>query len=248
MIKELFNSILFNPLYNGLIYLIDVVPGADVGIAVILLTIIVKLIIFPLSKSAVRTQIKMKILQEPLKEIQVEYKDNKEEQARKMMALYKEHKINPFSSILLIFIQIPVILALYWVFFRGGLPEINQEILYSFISVPEVINMNFLGFVDISQTKVLSIALIAAITQFFQARYSFPKPPEKKPGEAPSFKDDMVRGMSIQMKYVLPIITFFISYTFIAVIGLYWIVSNLFAIGQEVYIRNHIKKPAESSE
>lgn len=241
MIKELFYTILFNPLYNLLVYLIDVIPGADVGVAVMVLTIIVKLILFPISKTAVRTQMKMKVIQEPLKEIQEKYKDNREEQARKMLDLYKEHKINPLSSIVLMFIQIPVILALYWVFSKGGLPNINQDILYPFVGYPEVVNMHFLGLIDISHTKVFIIAFFAALSQFFQAKFVIPKPPERKEGEAPSFKDDLARGMSMQMRYVLPLFTFFISYFFIAVIGIYWTISNLFAIGQELYIRKSIR-------
>ena len=147
--KELFNTLLFEPLYNALVFLIGIVPGADVGIAVILLTIFVKLILFPLSKKAVHTQIKMKVLQKPLEELKEKYKDNREELAKKMIALYQEHKLNPLSSIALIFIQLPVIFALYWVFLRGGLPEINQDLLYSFVQVPEMINMNFLGLINV---------------------------------------------------------------------------------------------------
>ena len=234
--KELFNNLLFEPLYNALIFLIDVIPGADAGIAVVALTLIVKLILFPLSKQAVHTQIKMRELQGPLDEIKKKHKNNREEMGRAMLALYKEHKLNPFSGFALILIQIPVILALYWVFLRGGIPEINSEILYSFVSTPEDVSMKFLGFLDIAESKNIILALLAAVTQHFQARFSFPKQPEKKSGEKPSFQDDMMRGMGVQIKWVLPIVVFFISYSLIAVVALYWAVSNLFAIGQELYI------------
>jgi len=246
--KELFNTILFEPLYNALVFLIDIIPGADVGIAVIILTVIVKLILFPLSKSAVRTQIKMKALQKPMDDLKTKHKDNREEQAREMMKLYKDNKINPFSSIILIFIQIPVIFALYWVFLRGGLPVINTEIIYSFIKIPEMVNMQFLGIFDVGATKNIFLAFLAAITQFFQARYSFPKqdPKPKDANAKPSFKDDMMKGMSIQIKYVLPVVIFFIAYSLISAAAIYWTISNLFAIGQEVYIRNKIRKPEEA--
>lgn len=248
MISSLFNKTLYEPLYNGLIALIDIIPGGDVGIAVIILTVIVKLILFPLSKKSVYTQIKMRDLQKPMEEIKEKYKDNREKMGFAMLELYKENKVNPFSSILLIFIQIPVIFALYWVFLRAGLPNINTDILYSFIPEPSIINIDFLSFITITETKSWILALLAGLTQHFQARFSMPKPTPVKPGASPSLKEDMMRGMNIQIKWVLPIIVFFISYGLIAVVALYWTVSNLFAIGQELYIRENIKKPAEKSK
>lgn len=245
--KELFNTALYEPLYNGLIALIDVIPGGDIGFAVIILTVVVKLILFPLSKKAVRTQFKMRELQKPLDELKKKYKDNKEEMGRRMLELYKEHQVNPFSSFIVIFIQLPVILALYWVFLKGGLPTINTDILYSFVPEPTHINVKFLGLFDLTASKGIILALAAAITQHFQARFSFPKPEPKKEGEKPSFQEDMMRGMSVQIKYVLPIFVFFISFSLVSVVALYWTVSNLFAIGQELYIRKHIKRPAEEA-
>ena len=114
----LFNLFFYEPLYNGLIFLIGVLPRADIGIVVVLFTCIVKLILFPLSKKSVLTQIRMKEIQPELDAIKEKHKENKQEQALKVMALYKERKINPFSGILLIFIQIPIIFALYFVFFK----------------------------------------------------------------------------------------------------------------------------------
>lgn len=243
--KELFHNLLFQPLYNILVFLIDVIPGADVGLAVIALTVIVKLILFPLSAKAVRAQIQMKIIQKPLKEIQEKYKDKREEMGKEMLALYQKYKVNPFSGILVMIIQIPVILALYWVFLRGGFPEINQEWLYSFVPTPENVNMHFLGLFDVSHNNNLLMALLVALSQYFQARFSFPKPEPRDPSKPVSFQDDMMRGMQVQVKYVLPVIIGFVSYSLISVVSLYWIVSNLFAIGQEIYMRNHVRKPEE---
>jgi len=241
MIKEIFNTVLFVPLYNALVALIDIAPYSSVALAVVALTIVVKLILFPLSISSVRTQLKMKIIQKPLKDIQKKYKDNREELGRKMLELYRENNINPFAGFFLILIQIPVIFALYWVFARGGLPTINPDLLYSFIPFPEYANMNIFGFINVGESKSIFLAFLAAITQFFQARFSFPKPEPRKKGEQ-SFQDDLMRGMSVQVKYVLPLIIFGISYTLISVVALYWTVSNLFGIAQELYVRKHIRK------
>lgn len=245
--KELFNNLFFEPLYNALIGLIDIIPGGDVGFAVIALTIIVKLILFPLSKSAVRTQIKMRELQKPLEDIKTKHKDDREAMGRAMLELYKENKLNPFSGILLILIQLPVILALYWVIWKGGLPAINESILYGFVPTPDAINMDFLGLFNIAEAKSVTLAALAAVSQHFQARFSFPKQEPKPAGEKPTFQEDMMRGMSVQIKWVLPIFVFFISFGLASVVALYWTVSNLFMIGQELYIRRTIKKPAEEA-
>lgn len=239
----LFNTILYNPIYNLLVYLIDIIPGGDVGLAVIFLTIIVKLVLFPVSFGAVKTQMKMKLIEPELKEIQSKYKEKKEELAMKTFEIYKKNKINPFSSIIILFIQIPVIFALYFAIWKG-LPVIKTDVLYSFIPNPEQISMNFLGLIDVSQSKVFILALIAGVSQFFQAKLAMPnfKKPETKTGSKEiSFKDEMMKGMHVQIRYVLPVITFFISYSLISVIAIYWTVSNIFAIGQEYYIRKRVK-------
>ena len=235
----LFNLFFYQPLYNGLIFLIGVLPWADIGIVVIVFTCVVKFILFPLSKKSVITQIKMKEIQPELDAIKEKYKENKQEQALKVMALYKERKINPFSGILLIFIQIPIIFALYFVFLKGGLPEIKTDLLYSFIKIPSQINISYLGFMDITQKSYL-MAFLAAFTQFFQVKFAIPKT-KKTNTKQNSFKDDLAKSMSIQMKYILPIIIFFISRGLPAVVALYWTTSNLFAIGQEFYLRRSHK-------
>lgn len=243
MISDFFGVIIYNPLYNGLIFLIDTVPYSDVGIAVILITVITKLILFPLSIKAVRTQMMVKQIEEPLKKIKEEFKDDREKQAKETMALYKEKGINPFSSFLTLFIQLPIILALYWIFFRGGLPVINIDILYSFIKVPEIVNMNFIGLIDMSGKNAL-LALLAGISQFFQAKLSLP--PLKPRKENSSMKDDFARSFHIQMRYILPVIIVFIAYAISAAVALYWVTSNIFAIGQELYVRKNIKEKYES--
>jgi YidC/Oxa1 family membrane protein insertase len=243
MFSYLFNTGLYNPIYNLLVFLIDIIPGGDVGLAVIFLTIIVKLILFPVSFGAVKTQMKMKLVEPELKKIQETYKDKKEELAKATFEVYRKNKINPFSSIIILFIQIPVIFALYFAIWKG-LPVIKTDILYSFIPNPDQISMNFLGLIDVSQSKVFILALIAGVTQFFQAKLampSFKKPETKTDSKEISFKDEMMKGMHVQVRYVLPLLTFFIAYSLISVIALYWTVSNLFAIGQEYYIRKRVK-------
>ena len=238
MFKTIWHTFIYDPIYNGLIYIIDLLPSADVGIAIIIITIIVKFVIFPLSIKAVRTQIIMKRLEPELNELKKKYEKDKQQQAQKMMLLYKENDINPFSGILLIFIQLPIIFALYWIFFRGGLPGINEDLLYSFVNAPREVNMMFVGIVDMAGRSFIFAAL-AGITQFVQIKLSLP-PPKERTNDA-SLKDDLARSFQLQMRYVMPIMIFAFAYFISAAIALYWFTSNLFTIGQEIFIRKRVR-------
>ncbi len=239
MVGEIFGIIFYNPLYNGLVFLIAIVPYADVGIAVILLTVLVKILMSPLSVKSLRTQTAVRELEVPLKEIKEKHKDNPQEQAKETMALYKEKKVNPFASILLIFIQLPIVFALYWVFFRGGLPVINLEILYSFIPVPSVVNMEFLGFFDVGGRSIL-FATLAGLSQFLHAQLAMPKYKPKNPSGT-SMKEDLARSFNIQFRYVLPVTIGVISYFLSAALALYWLTSNIVSILEQLYIRRKKK-------
>ena len=219
--------------------MIDIVPLADVGVAIILITVLVKLILFPISQKAVRTQFIMRGLQPQLEKIKEKYAKDKQAQARKTMDLYKEKGINPFSGILLIFIQIPIIFALYWVFFRGGLPEIDLSILYSFINEPSKINMNFLGLIPMDGRSIV-LAFLAGLSQYFQIKLSLPD--LKKRDDKASLKDDFARSFQLQMRYMLPLFIFGFSYFVSAAVALYWFTSNIFAIGQEIFLRGRLAK------
>lgn len=237
-----FDTFFYAPLYNGLIWFINVMPWHSVAIAVVLFTCIIKVILFPLSQKSVRTQFEMKKIEPEINEIKTKYKDDKKTQAEKTMALYKERGINPFSGVLLMIIQFPVLIALYYVFLKGGLPNIDSETIYSFTKIPDFINMNLFG-ISVGDKSIV-FALLAAITQFFQMQITVPKTPKKdkqNDAKTPSFKDELAKSMSMQMKYVMPIIIFFIAKSFPVVVSLYLVTSSLFAIGQELYVRKQSK-------
>jgi len=234
MITAFFKAVFYQPLYNGLIFLFDTLPWADAGLVVILFTALVKLALFPLSKKSIKTQMVMKKIQPELDQLKTKYKDDREGQARAMMALYREKKLNPLSGILVVLIQLPIIFAIYWIFFKGGLPAVNTDLLYSFIQIPANIDMHLFGVIDISQKNVI-LAVLTGVTQFFQMKFALPKLSPRKEGA--SFKDDLARSMNLQMKYIMPIFIIVIAYQLPVVVSLYWITSNLFAIGQELVVR-----------
>lgn len=241
MLSNIWDTVLYGPLLNALAFLVSVVPGGDVGIAVILLTLFVKTALFPLSQRSIENQIKMNLIAPELKKI----KDSgvsKEEQAKQTFELYKQHKTNPFSGCLLVLIQIPIIFALYYVFLKGI--NIESGLLYSFIKTPEHINMVFLGILDISQKGLLVLALLAGISQYFQA-FLMPKQvvSDKHTG---SFQENFTKSMQTQMKYIFPFIVAFIAYSVSGAVALYWITSNIFAIGQQIYANKKKKLALES--
>jgi len=241
MFNYIWHTFFFDPVYNGLVFFIDIIPGGDVGLAIIATVIVVKTILLPLSIKAAKTQRVMREIEPKLKEIRETLKDKRQEQGEAMLKLYREAGISPFASILLIFLQIPIIIALYFSVYSGGgvaLPAINTDLLYSFVWVPELVNMNFLGILDITG-KSLLLAFLAGVTQFYQVKLAMPDLPPRDPNAAPNFKEDFGRNMQLQMRYVMPVIIFFVAYYISAAIALYFFVSNLVAILQEIYIKKH---------
>ncbi|RJR12877.1 membrane protein insertase YidC [Candidatus Parcubacteria bacterium] len=235
MISTAFNAFVYTPLYNGLVFLVDVVPAHDVGLAVILLTIFTRIILFPLSKRAIETQAKMREIAPEVEALKEKLKDKREEQGRAILALYREKGVRPFASFLLLFIQLPILIGLYWVFSHGGLPAVDASVLYSFVTVPESVNMLFLGLTPMDGHSIV-LALLAGVSQFAYTRLSMgPRVPAQKPAGT-SFSADMARSFDLQIRFILPIMVAVISYYVVAAAPLYWLTSNLFMIGQELFM------------
>jgi YidC/Oxa1 family membrane protein insertase len=231
-----YHTFFFDPLFNTLISLFNIFPWADAGVIIVFLTVLVRLVTYPLSKKAVMTQMKMAEIAPELAKIKEEHKGKSEEQARATLALYKERGVNPFSGILVMIIQIPVVFTLYQIFVH--FPEINTNLLYSFVPSPGQINTVFLGLFDIAM-KSAPLAILAAISTFFQFKISTQG---QTPPKGDSFGDNLARSMQTQMKYFFPIIVFFISYTISGAVALYWLTTNVFTIIQETFLRK--KKPS----
>ncbi len=241
MFTYIWHTIFFDPVYNTLIFFVDTVRGGDVGIAIIATVIVVKMILLPLSIKAAKTQKIMRDLDPKLKELKEKYKDDKQKQAQEMMQLYKDFNLNPFASIFLMFLQIPIILALYFAVYSGGgiaLPQVNVDLLYSFIAQPAAVTTNFLGLIDITGRSIV-LAVGAGITQFIFTSMTLPKLAPRDAEAGPNFKEDFMRNMHVQMKYVMPVIIAGVAYTISAAIALYFMVSNLVGIAQEFYVRKH---------
>ena len=224
----IYNALLYQPMLNFLV-LIYVLTN-NFGIAVILLTVLIKWLTNPLNKKAIESQKAMTEIQPRIKEIQKKYKDTPEKQAQEMIALYKEKNFNPFSSIFLLFIQIPIIIALFQIF-KGGI-AIDPQFMYSFVHLPEMINPYFLG-IDLSQPNIV-LAVLAAIAQYFQAKTSFTKQKTEKKEEGAKDKTTQITEMmQKQMVFILPIVTLFVLFTLPSALGVYWLITTAMTVYQQ---------------
>ncbi|MDD5033085.1 MAG: YidC/Oxa1 family membrane protein insertase [Candidatus Pacebacteria bacterium] len=231
----LYHLIFYEPLYNGLAFLTNILPGHDIGLAIIILTLMVRTILLPFNHSSSVTQIKMREIEPAIREIKEKFKNNKEEQARQTMALYREKEIRPFFSFFTVLIQIPVFLALFFILRNN--PIFDADIFYSFVERPTEVGSLLFGFIDVSKSSYL-ISFLAAITQFFQVKLSMPGISVKpKSGNGNfSFKDELQKSMSMQMKYIMPVVIFFVATRFASGLPLYWTTANVFAIVHEIII------------
>ncbi|MEI7890513.1 MAG: YidC/Oxa1 family membrane protein insertase [bacterium] len=232
----LFHTIIYQPLYNILILLYNIVPGKDFGISIILITILLRTILIPLYKKQIESQKKLQALQPKIKELQEKTKGDKEKQTKQLMELYKEHKTNPFSGCLPLIVQLIFLIAIYRVLINisdSGLIA-DQAQLYSFVSDPGKINQFFLFIVDLTKPSIV-IAALAAIAQYFQTKMLMASQPAPTK-ETESDKPDMAQIMSKQMLYLGPFLTFFIGVKFPAGLSLYWLAGTLFMLVQQISI------------
>jgi len=229
-----------------LVFFISVAPWGDIGVAVIVLTLLVRGVLFPLSHKSTKSQVKMREIEPEIKALKEKHKD-KQEQSKKIMELYQKHGLNPFSGCLFVLVQMPVIIALYWVFFRGLSAGFDESALYSFVVAPETYNFYFLGFIDMLGKSFL-LAGAAGISQYFQMALSVPKleADVSRIGKG-NLQEDLMKSFNLQMRYGLPVFVFVISYTISAAVALYWLTSNLFSVAHELYVRKKAKTTAISA-
>lgn len=233
---NIFQTILTQPLFNLLIVLTLIVPNQSIGWAIILLTILIRAILIPSSAQSIIQQQKLKKMQPELKAVQEKYKDDREGQAREMMALYKRYDIHPLGSCLPLLIQLPVLFALYHVFVTG-LDTSRFDLLYSFVPRPETLNTIFVG-IDLARPdRLFILPVIAGILQFIQSRMLLA-------GNKSQTSDDPTQKiLQAQMLYFLPVLTVIFSVTLPAALPLYWIVTTLFGIAQQFYLFRRYAEP-----
>lgn len=226
-------TILLNPLFNALLLIYALLPGHDFGVAIIVLTILIRIALWPLVKRQLNHQKAMRDLQPEINKIKQKSKGDKQKESQMMVELFKEKDINPFASLGLALLQFPILIALYVVLKDIGDPTKIQEAVYPFIASlgpvkdilanPGNFHPTFLGFVDMTKPSVV-IAVLAGVAQYFQARQLTPKDANKS---------GLAAQLGFNMTLLFPILTIAIGIRFPSALALYWLTSSLVAIFQQ---------------
>jgi len=224
-----FNEVLYRPLFNGLIFLYNAIPPHDFGVAIILLTVIIRLILYPLNQKAITSQKALGELAPQIKELQNKYSTDKVKQSQALMELYKKNNINPASGCLPLLIQLPILIALYQVFLNGLKPE-SLSALYSFIASPGQVDPMFLGLISLAKANV-ALAILAGAFTFWQSKMMVRfQPPAVGQGS------DFSSALNKQMLYFMPLFTVFIAWRLPAGLTLYWVVTTLAGVIQQYFV------------
>ncbi len=238
----MFQTLLIQPIYNAFIYLIDFMPGGDVGFAIIALTLVIRIVFYPAFASSIRTQMGMQAIQGEVDVINKEYKNNPEERAKRTMALFTKHKVRPLSGFLALLVQLPVFIALYYAFFREGLPKVATNLLYSFVPEPHTINVVFLGVVDLLSKHNILLTVVVFSLQFAVAYVSLLRVKKVSKSAALSPEKESAQRLQQQMMlYFLPVLIGVISYSLPAAVGIYFCAGNVVSLGQEWVIRRQLE-------
>lgn len=233
----------YQPIYNTLIFLTTIVPGNDLGMAIILLTIIIRTILLIPSHKALMSQRKMQELQPKLNHIKEKYKDNQEMVAKETMALWQEHKVNPLGSCLPLLIQFPFLIAIFYVI-QDGLNPNNSYLLYGplqFFSISSV-NTNFLGILELTKINAFVLPLIVGGLQFFQMKLAMMRNKKKneKEDSAKKEKKGEMEMANMMMVYIMPIMIALFTASAPAGVGLYWSASTVYGTVQQYVVNKQV--------
>ncbi len=232
----MFNTIFVYPFLNLLTVIYGVVPGHDFGVAVIIMTLIIRFALWPLTGKQLHSQKKMQALQPEIVKIKAQAGGDRQKESEMLMELYKEKEINPFSACLPALFQFPFLIALYFVFQLGteGVEKFATH-LYSFvtnipyikeiIANPHIFTPKLFGVISMAQPSVV-LAILAGLTQYIQVKMITPKTQAK----------DTQSKINSNMTLMFPALTIFIAWNLPAALPLYWLVANLVAIFQQKFI------------
>lgn len=233
----MFHTFFYEPVYNLLVITLNIVPLHDIGASIVIVTLIVKFFLLPLNLSALRSQYLMKRLEPEMNKIKLLQKKNPQEASKMMMDLYRKEKMNPFASLFVVILQIPIFFALYFVFSKGLQPDPTS--LYSFVHFPEKLHTLAFGLFDVTQ-KNITLAVLVGLSSHTLARRQTEGMVSKKVSGDESFQDQFMKSMKIQLLYVLPIVIAVSSAVLPSALGLYWFVSNVVGYFQDVYMKNKL--------
>jgi YidC/Oxa1 family membrane protein insertase len=246
LFAKIFRTFITAPFLNFLIFVASITPGHNLGIAIIILTLTVKLLLFLPTQHAMEGQKKMQLLQPKIEELRSRFGDDQKRLQEETMKLWKEHKINPFSSCLPLLIQFPILIGLFYVIRDGSTLALSKHLIYPFYqNLPWHFGTSFLG-LDLLKPEVYVMPILLVVLQFFQMKLSFAiqkrktgKSAKETKEKKPASPDVMQQRM---MTYLLPLMIGFFALRFPAAVSVYWGISTLFGIGQQLIVnREHLK-------
>ncbi len=248
----MFHTLFYEPIYNLIVLVLTFIPLHDIGGAIVIVTLIVKTFLLPFNMSALRTQYMMKKIEPEMNKIKELQKVNPQEASKKMVEMYRKNKINPFSSLFAMILQIPIFIALYIVFSKGLFND--PKSIYSFVTFPEKLHTVAFGIFDVTEKNIV-IALLAGVSSYFLARRQTQTmdmgKSETKEVKDESFQAHFTKSMKMQLLYVLPIIITVSASALPSALGLYWFMSNTASYGLDVYMKRklaHLAPPAIRGE
>jgi YidC/Oxa1 family membrane protein insertase len=223
--SSLFSEIIYRPILNLTVFIYSTIGFGDLGLAIVIITIAIRLLFSPLSLKAARSQKQLAELSPEVEKIKAKHPGDTAAQSQAIMDLYKQKNISPLAGCLPLLIQFPILIGLYRVFLNIYKPE-SLANLYSFIPHPAAISATFLGLIDIGHPNHI-FALIAGVTQFFQAKLT----------SAGQTQTGQAAALNKQMMYMFPVIIVVISWNLPAGLALYWIITTVFSIGEQLYLK-----------
>lgn len=247
----MWQKLLFQPLLNGLFFFYRLF--SNLGWAVIAMTSLLRLVMYPLTVPSLKMAKKMRDLAPEIEKLKKKYKDDKKGFSLAQWELYRREGANPASGCLPQIVQIVVLIAFFQAFnllLKTG-PETIENLdkwLYPLLKLPEsiVLNTRFL-YLDLTKPDVFRIGglpipgfflLGAALTQFYSSKLMMPvvksisKEAKKTPGEV----DDMAASFQKQSLYLFPLMTIFIGFSFPSGLVLYWFIFSLLTLVQQLLV------------
>ncbi len=246
--RQLFRAIVTKPLFNILVFFTEALPTHSFGWAIVMLTLLVRLLLFVPNQKAMRSQRELQKLQPKMDELRQKYKDNQQMMAMKTMELYKTHKVNPMGSCLPTLLQMPFLLGIYYII-RDGLSPHLHYLLYSFHKVPDLtaVENAFFG-LDLAQNGTLVLALCVGLAQFVAVKLSFLAAKKKQSQSSSPAKQNtgplgQMQQMNKVMLWVMPVMVAFFTTSFPAGVGVYWLTSTIFGAFQQQYVNWKLDQP-----
>ncbi|MFA4930860.1 MAG: YidC/Oxa1 family membrane protein insertase [Patescibacteria group bacterium] len=236
----MWNTYFIQPIYNVLIFIYNILPYKDMGVAIIVLTLIIRFVLLPFTWQSIKSQRILQSLNPELEKLKAKYHGNQEKLSQATMEFYKKHKVNPFSSCLPMLIQLPILFALYQVL-QHSFDTSKFDLLYPFISPPDSLNHLFFGIIDLSK-PFWPLAIVTGIAQFFQGYLLQPAKKKTPPKTAKNNNEDILdsnaiaSSMTNQFVYIMPLFTVFIAWNLFAGLPLYWITTTLFSVISQLII------------